>query len=158
MPDSKKIGGLTVQRAEITRYGRRWTAWFTTEIPFSDGPFTFHGLPGMILNLQDATQTHAITLKGIKKLAGAYTVPPTLRKRMNNATPVNYSQYKKAFITDRNNPNLQIKQHLAAGGVIKMVDENGKEMDVQQYLRDADRKIKETNAKNNNPMNLDLLR
>lgn len=33
--------------------GRRWEAWFTPDIPYSDGPYKFCGLPGLILKIID---------------------------------------------------------------------------------------------------------
>ncbi len=52
-PDKKGVIGYNCQKAEVTFGGRRWIAWFTLEIPVSDGPYKFRGLPGLILELQD---------------------------------------------------------------------------------------------------------
>ena len=49
-------------------YGRKWTAWFTTEIPIQDGPYKFRGLPGLIVKIEDETKSHCFALNGIKNL------------------------------------------------------------------------------------------
>jgi len=58
--ETKIINGYTVQKATIQSYNYpvdRFenfgiaTAWFTTEIPVGIGPFRYHGLPGLILEL-----------------------------------------------------------------------------------------------------------
>ena len=49
------VASFDCQKAECDFRGRRWEAWFTTEIPFSEGPWKFRGLPGLILYARDTT-------------------------------------------------------------------------------------------------------
>ncbi len=51
--EKKNILGFSCQKASTTFRGRKWYAWFSTEIPISDGPWKFSGLPGLILRVYD---------------------------------------------------------------------------------------------------------
>jgi len=52
-PDILVINGLKCQKATTTFGGRSYEAWFTNEIPISDGPYKFSGLPGLIVKIAD---------------------------------------------------------------------------------------------------------
>ena len=45
----KKIANFVCQKAITTFRGRKYEAWYTLEIPISNGPWKFHGLPGLII-------------------------------------------------------------------------------------------------------------
>ena len=47
------IAGYHCQKAITQFRGRTWTAWFTPDIPISDGPWKLYGLPGLILQATD---------------------------------------------------------------------------------------------------------
>lgn len=53
LKDTKTINGYWCKKATTYFKGRNYQAWYTTEIPVSDGPWKFCGLPGLILNIQD---------------------------------------------------------------------------------------------------------
>lgn len=56
------------QRATTTWRGRFYTAWFTEDIPISDGPYKFSGLPGLIVELYDIDKHYHFELLGFEKL------------------------------------------------------------------------------------------
>ena len=49
----KQIGNFKVQKATTSFRGRNYVAWFTPDIPISIGPWKFHGLPGLIMEVKD---------------------------------------------------------------------------------------------------------
>jgi GLPGLI family protein len=51
--DTLTIIGYTCQKATCCFRGRNYTAWFTVDIPVSNGPWKFGGLPGLILKVSD---------------------------------------------------------------------------------------------------------
>ncbi|MDR6463769.1 GLPGLI family protein [Chryseobacterium sediminis] len=65
--ENKIIETLQTQKAEADYGGRHWIAWFTKEIPVFDGPYIFMGLPGLILELNDADNEYHWKFVGSKK-------------------------------------------------------------------------------------------
>lgn len=63
----KEILGYPVQKAICSYRGRKYIAWFSKEIPFSDGPWKFWGLPGLILEVSDTEQQFTFSSVAIKR-------------------------------------------------------------------------------------------
>ncbi len=64
--ETKEVLGSECRKATCRWRGRDWTAWYS-ELPYSDGPWMFGGLPGLIMELTDATGEHKIRARGIKR-------------------------------------------------------------------------------------------
>jgi len=66
--ENKEILGFSVQKATGTFAGRNYIAWFAPELPFSDGPHKFSGLPGLILEISDLQEHYNFSLTGFQEL------------------------------------------------------------------------------------------
>lgn len=62
----KNVLGYECIKAETDYHGRRWTAWFTPDVPIPFGPWKFHGLPGLIL-MAEANNGNSFVATGIEK-------------------------------------------------------------------------------------------
>lgn len=70
--DAKKtIAGHACQKATTAFAGRRFEAWFTREIPVSDGPYKFNGLPGLIVEVHDSNNRYSFELAKVSKVQRA---------------------------------------------------------------------------------------
>ncbi|WP_297982363.1 GLPGLI family protein [uncultured Chryseobacterium sp.] len=157
--EKEKIGEFETQKAETFIYARKWTAWFTTEIPIQDGPYKFHGLPGMIVKVADSKNTHVFELKAIKKLSQSDVWKSEAdRTNLMKVVKVDEKQFKKIFLEHRENPTKGIRQMLASGAKVMMTGKDGQVIDIEENLRQQERTQKEENKRNNNLLELDLLK
>lgn len=85
----QEIEKMRCQKATTQYKGRNWEAWFTTEIPVSDGPYKFSGLPGLIVKINDTENQHIFELIQVKKLQDLYFSVPKHPKKMTE------KEYKK---------------------------------------------------------------
>lgn len=65
--DTCTILGYACRRAECDFRGRTYTAWFADEIPVSCGPWKFHGLPGLIMAVEDTEGDYSFRIEGIEQ-------------------------------------------------------------------------------------------
>ena len=61
----KEVLGYRVRRAECSFRGRDYVAWFAPELPLSEGPWKFCGLPGLILEVYDTRLQYHYLLQGL---------------------------------------------------------------------------------------------
>lgn len=100
--DKKKIGNYTCQKAVANFGGRTYIAWFSPDLPFQDGPWKLHGLPGLILEAQDTKNEVSFIFKEL----GRNTDPEeTTRSFLSSEFSIktnlkSYSRARTAFETD----------------------------------------------------------
>jgi len=95
--DQDSIAGFWSQKATVDHNGRSYIAWFTTEIPISDGPYIFHGLPGLIVKLYDTQDHYTFTLKEVKKTDSIW---PQKSKNAISSTFIEISETKRKLRQD----------------------------------------------------------
>lgn len=67
--------GYQCRLAAIRYGGRIYTAWYAPDIPVSDGPWKFCGLPGLILKIEDSESLFLFEAIGIERVeSGVITV------------------------------------------------------------------------------------
>jgi GLPGLI family protein len=155
--EKQKIGTYNAQKAIVDFGGRKWIAWFTTEIPFPDGPYKFYGLPGLIVKVGDEAGNYTWELKGNRKtdqIAEASSVEGLMSKTglfvskeiTKEKFTEKYEQYKK-------DPLAGMRQMLGQiPSDVKLSDESS----LSKEMREAEKQMKENLAKNNNSIELQV--
>lgn len=128
--EKQKVREWNTQKAEADFGGRHWTAWFASDIPIQDGPYKFHGLPGLIVKLEDKTKSHVFNLQGVKNIK---ELSKDIISDKNIA--INQKQYDKLIRDFEKDPTSGLKMIQSGGITIKMVDGQNnhmKEMEQRQ--------------------------
>lgn len=111
LSETTKIGEYKVQKAEADFAGRKWTAWFTTDLPYQDGPYKFSGLPGLIVKIEDNKAEYSFDLMKNYKVAEL----PDLTNRFGNAMKVKRSDYVKQEEKFKKDPVAFVTQQRSSG-------------------------------------------
>ncbi|WP_313091850.1 GLPGLI family protein [Chryseobacterium flavum] len=172
LPDKQKIGEYNAQKATTSFGGREWTAWFTTEIPFQDGPYKFYGLPGLIVKIEDATGSHSMVLAGNKTVKATEAEKETqlpenvkILGLFGKEIEVTKEQFKKAWKAYVNDPTKNMRELMMKNGgdtnskvAFKVKTADGREFsDPNQVFREMEKRTKESLQKDNNPIEPDLV-
>lgn len=54
--DTIMVNNIVLKKATTNFRGRKYIAWYNDKIPFSDGPYKFYGLPGLIFRIYDTKE------------------------------------------------------------------------------------------------------
>ncbi|MDL2239914.1 GLPGLI family protein [Bacteroidales bacterium OttesenSCG-928-L14] len=123
--DRKDILNYSCQKATAEFRGRTWEAWFTFDIPFSDGPFKFTGLPGLILEIYDIQNHYVFKCTGIKTLNPKETI--TIRD-WEVITRTTFEKYKSYNKWKHDNPVV----HAKSLGITMMTMKDGKNIEMPE--------------------------
>lgn len=97
--DTLTLLGYRCTRATTQFKGRQWTAWFTPDIPVSEGPWKLCGLPGMILKAEDAEGHYRFAANGIEQ---CHNTAPILfgGKDYESVSRKQYNKVHERFFAD----------------------------------------------------------
>lgn len=136
LQETKSIGNMQCQKAETNYGGRKWTAWFTNEIQVSEGPYIFHGLPGLILEIYDDKKDFQFRMVKIQKFNKIDLF------QMKKGKEVNWDGLKKIQKDYYSDPfsfaktqNIKVMTDDGKGGFQK-VNLRESTLDIQKTLRD----------------------
>ncbi|MCS3529188.1 GLPGLI family protein [Chryseobacterium sp. JUb7] len=159
-PEKKKTGNYNAQKATTNYLGRSWIAWFCTDLPFQDGPYKFYGLPGLIVKLEDKTQSHVMTLIANKTI----NKEPIFSNKPDKEIAVNNDKFNKLWREYVQDPNKVTKQRIATSGNDAQGNPNfnfvdgatGKKIDANEAMRNNEKQFKDNLKKDNNRLDSDL--
>ena len=89
------IQSYACQKATVHFRGRDYTAWFAPDIPVSDGPWKFAGLPGLILKVEDSRQLFVFSLIGLQQLNPLMPILTDDPKKTIKCTRAEFEKQKK---------------------------------------------------------------
>ncbi len=101
--EEKNIKGYKCKKAKTTFAGRDYIAWYAPDIPISDGPYKFNGLPGLILEIYDTNHHYNFTLESLEKVNEQYTL------KYNEYIKVSKKQYDRHVEKIKEKPSLMVK-------------------------------------------------
>lgn len=150
-PETTQIGEYKAQKAEADFGGRKWTVWFTTSLPFSDGPYKFSGLPGLIIKAEDSEGDYSFDLKESKKIAAPANIQTggTLVKIKRNVFEKQMEKYRKDPVSFFNRGTGAPPPGAGMG--------SGRGMRFQsdpQRMKEMENRLKQDLQKNDNPIEL----
>ncbi len=94
---TKEILGYESVEASTDYHGRKWTVWFTPEIPIQNGPWKFGGLPGLILEAVSEGGQYSFVATGIEQ-TGKTIVPLYLVSDYEKTTRQDFLKNKRSFL------------------------------------------------------------
>jgi GLPGLI family protein len=97
--DTATINGYFCKKATTSFRGRDYEAWYAPEIPISDGPWKFRGLPGLIFKVEDSEKYFSFECISVEKNNPAIDIYIDT-KEVVSTTKKDFNKIKKAYQDD----------------------------------------------------------
>lgn len=95
--ESKKIQNYLCKKAQIQKNGRKFIVWYTLQIPISYGPLKLNGLPGLILEIEEAEKYCKIVFQSME-LDTKDLTHLSIRKYLENKQIQSFEEYEKMML------------------------------------------------------------
>ncbi|MCU7614548.1 GLPGLI family protein [Chryseobacterium sp. GMJ5] len=150
--EKEKIGAYNTQKATVDFGGRKWTAWFSTDLPFQDGPYKFYGLPGLIVKIEDSEKNYSWVLQGNKKIENWEEVSYAEKVSGGNAkvTEVSKEKFYKTFNDFKKDPLATARPYLKPEVMSQKMP--GSDMTIGEMVKNQEKMYKDFYNSNDNPV------
>lgn len=151
----REVDGYTLQKASADFRGRHWVAWFSPDVPISEGPYKFCGLPGLIFEVEDSEKHYVYKLVSNTQLRETADTSNFLETFYgDNPIAINWKKYEKLMLDEYNDPFNRLAKSLREGKSIRIGSE---EITSTSQLDARRRSYQETIKKYYNPIERDKL-
>ena len=151
--EKKQVVNLTLQKATTTWGGRNWIAWFAKEISFQEGPYKFHGLPGLITEVCDDQNNYKFSLVKSENLKQS-AEDQIMEYAMEISIPLTWEKYKVTKLKFYESPVGFMKNANGRSGNADFFLNDGTVVS-SANSREVNEKFRNTIKKYNNPIELD---
>lgn len=153
--EKAKIGEYNTQKATTEYGGRKWTAWFTSDIPLQDGPYRFYGLPGLIVKIEDEGKNYSWELKGNTKVPNYEEVSQAekmLAKYGVNSEVniITKEKFDKSMANYKADPLAEARPYMTPENMSKKMP--GTEMTMGEFFKNQEKFALDFFNQNNNPI------
>lgn len=154
LPEKEKIGSYEAQKATTKFGGRNWTAWFSMDLPFQDGPYKFHGLPGLIVKIEDDGKNYSWELKGNKKIENysETSFAESLSGGSGKIVEVSREKFEKTFNDYKKDPFASVRPMITEEMQSKTIP--GMNMTVGEAMKKQEQSLKDFYNSNDNPIEI----
>ncbi len=153
----EKIGEYNTQKATTEYGGRKWTAWFSSDIPFQDGPYKFYGLPGLIVKLEDEGKNYSWVLKGNKKVDNyseiTYAESVTPGGDGGKVQVISREKFDKTFNDYKKDPMATARPYLTAEVMSQKMP--GSDLTIGEMVKNQEKMLNDFYNSNDNPIEID---
>lgn len=154
--EKAKIGSYNTQKATTDFGGRKWIAWFASDVPLQDGPYKFHGLPGLIVKVEDEGQNYSWELKGNKKVPNfnetTYLESVSPGGNGGKVQEVTREKFEKTFTVYKKDPFASMRPMLKPEMLSQKMP--GSDTTIGDMLKQQEKMVKDFFDANNNPIEL----
>lgn len=88
--------GHECQKVTCDFRGRKWTAWFATDVPVSDDPWKLCGLPGLVMEAYDKGYQQHFLINGLQQVSDEPIEFGILDKKAKKPQSFLYDRYNKS--------------------------------------------------------------
>lgn len=156
LPEKQKIGEYNAQKATASFGGREWTAWFSTDIPFQDGPYKFYGLPGLIVKVEDSEKEYSWQLSGNKtindwkELSYSEEINAKMGMMSNDVKIITKDKFEKAYSNFKKDPMAEARNRIPANMLSMKMP--GTDSTIGDFLKKQEKIVMDFFNSNNNPI------